>query len=267
MLKQRVGAALVFAPALLGLVWWGGVALEVTCACLSLLMLWEFLRLTVGPGKTILKLLAYALTVVVVGTVLGRLPPSATDGLAPTITLALLIATLARPVPFESSFRNAALVALGVGYCGVLIPYLSRLRSLDEGLGLALAALFCTWGADTGAYFAGRYFGTRKLAPQISPAKTVEGAVGGLVAAIAIAFLIRALFGLSFNPFNTVMLGVIAGVLGVAGDLWESLLKRSAGAKDSSSLIPGHGGVLDRFDAVMFVAPSMFIYARWVGAT
>ena len=134
------------------------------------------------------------------------------------------------------------------------------------GLGLSLGAIFCTWAADTGAYFAGRAFGRHKLYPKISPGKTVEGAIGGLASAVGAAFLIRFLFDVPMEAAYTAGMGAVAGVAGVIGDLSESLLKRSVGAKDSSRLIPGHGGVLDRFDGVMFAAPALYAYVVIVGA-
>jgi phosphatidate cytidylyltransferase len=149
---------------------------------------------------------------------------------------------------------------LGVGYCCGLIPYLSLLRNLGGGLGLAFGSLFCTWASDTGAYFAGRAFGKHKLYPKISPSKTIEGLIGGLVAAVAVAIAVRHVFSVGISLVDAVAIGSIAAIFGTAGDLCESMLKRSVGAKDSSTLIPGHGGVLDRFDAVMFVAPAIYLY-------
>lgn len=258
-LTVRILAALVFAPALLGLVVWGGVALDITCAVLALLMLYEYLQLTLGKGLLYAKGVAFVLTGAVVASLLGYVPVLS-GLLLPAATIVLLASMLAGSQPMEQALRRAALIALGIGYCGGLVVYLARLRQVPQGLGLALAAVFCTWGADTGAYFAGRAFGRHKLAPRVSPKKTIEGAVGGVAAAVGVAFLIRWLFVMHLGAFDTVAIGVVAGILGIVGDLCESLLKRSVGAKDSSRLIPGHGGVLDRFDAVMFVAPALFIY-------
>jgi phosphatidate cytidylyltransferase len=106
--------------------------------------------------------------------------------------------------------------------------------------------------------------GKKKLAPVISPKKTIEGAVGGVVAAIAMAFILRHFFMPELAPIHTLAVGSIAAVAGIVGDLCESLLKRSTGIKDSSNLIPGHGGVLDRFDGVMFAAPAIFLYVSLV---
>ncbi|HET6345263.1 MAG TPA: phosphatidate cytidylyltransferase, partial [Myxococcota bacterium] len=183
--------------------------------------------------------------------------------LAPAGALLLLTAVLFQPEPMATSIQRAALVALGVVYCAALIPYLAVLRGRPDdshGLGLCLMALFCTWASDTGAYFAGRTLGRRKLYPKISPSKTVEGGVGGLLTAVAMAFAIRGALHLDLSPLHTGLLGAVSAAFGAVGDLCESMLKRSVGAKDSSKLIPGHGGVLDRFDGVMFAVPAFYIY-------
>ena len=279
MLKLRVLAALVFAPPLLVLVWYGRAPLVIATLVMALLMLWEFYRLTLGPGEPYLKLIGYGLGgAIALGTV-GLLPAMAIEVAWPLGLLGLFIAILLRPDPIQQSMTRAGLIAVGAIYGGGLIQYLARLRDLPAGLALALMALFCTWGADTGAYFAGRFFGRHKLYPKVSPGKTVEGLVGGLASAVGVAFLVRSLpailptawhqalglvepgYSNGLAAWQLVAIGAIAALLGVAGDLSESMLKRSVGAKDSSNLIPGHGGVLDRFDAVMFVAPGVYVFA------
>lgn len=260
MLRTRVIAALIFTPAIAGLVLLGGRALEITCLVIAMLALWEFLQLTLGSGERYAKTFAFAAGFVVCISTLGWPYGVPLGTLWPASTLVLMLSALARPEPIELSIRRTSLMALGVAYCAGLVPYLARLRNLPEGLGLAFAALFCTWAADTGAYFAGRFLGRHKLYSKISPSKTVEGLLGGLIAAVAAALAIRAVFHVPITVVDAVAIGSIAALFGVAGDLCESMLKRSVGAKDSSALIPGHGGVLDRFDAVMFVAPAVYLY-------
>jgi phosphatidate cytidylyltransferase len=124
-----------------------------------------------------------------------------------------------------------------------------------------------TFGQDTGAYFAGRFLGRHKLYEKISPKKTIEGAVGGLVTAVGFALAFRAYApGLSdLTGADVALLGGGGAVLGMVGDLFESLLKRSSGVKDSGALIPGHGGVLDRIDALLFVGPFVHLYLEHLG--
>lgn len=132
------------------------------------------------------------------------------------------------------------------------------------GVATVLSLFASIWVCDSAAYFAGRAFGKHKLFPRVSPNKTWEGAIAGFVGAVA-TFLIARSTVIPYMTFtNAVVCGTIVGVFGQIGDLAESLLKRDAGVKDSSSLIPGHGGVLDRFDSVMFVAPLVFVYLDFV---
>jgi phosphatidate cytidylyltransferase len=121
------------------------------------------------------------------------------------------------------------------------------------GLGWFLLALLVTWLSDTSAYLVGKSVGRTKLIPNVSPNKTVEGAIGGLVAAGVTAVLCSMLFGLDIHPLTAILLGIVLGAVGMLGDLSESMLKRRAGVKDSGNRIPGHGGILDRVDALIFV--------------
>ncbi len=123
-----------------------------------------------------------------------------------------------------------------------------------------LLAIGVTFGNDTGAYFAGRGLGRHKLYPKVSPAKTVEGAVGGLVASLLIMFVVRATVAPWLTVGDCLVVGLPAAVLGPIGDLVESLMKRAAGVKDSGHLIPGHGGMLDRIDALLFVGAWIYVY-------
>jgi len=115
---------------------------------------------------------------------------------------------------------------------------------------------------DTGAYYSGRALGRHKLAPRISPGKTVEGAVGGFFAAVMAGPLCRLIFFQQLPLFDSLLLGASIGILGQVGDLAESMLKRGAGVKDSSHLLPGHGGMLDRLDSILFCAPLIYYYSR-----
>jgi phosphatidate cytidylyltransferase len=121
-----------------------------------------------------------------------------------------------------------------------------------------------TFGNDTGAYFAGRGLGRHKLYPAVSPAKTVEGGIGGLLASVLVMFLARATLAPWLTIGDCLLVALPAAVLGPVGDLVESLIKRAAGVKDSGRLIPGHGGVLDRIDALLFVAAWVFVYAMYL---
>ena len=132
----------------------------------------------------------------------------------------------------------------------------SWIRLQPDGSWLILLLLLIVWAADTGAYFAGKAFGKRKLAPNISPGKTRAGLMGGLVAAPLVAFLATALMPISgFDPLSLILLSLVTALVSVGGDLLISLHKRTSGIKDSGNLLPGHGGVLDRIDSLLAAAP------------
>ena len=137
-------------------------------------------------------------------------------------------------------------------------------RETSAGLGWFLFALLITWMADTFAYLVGKTFGRTKLIPRVSPRKTVEGAIGGLVAAGITAVIVVNLFGLPMNSLVAAGLGVVLGALGMLGDLFESQLKRRAGVKDSGNAIPGHGGFLDRIDALIWVLLATFAFVPFL---
>ena len=173
--------------------------------------------------------------------------------------LAIALLFLVRAVDPPAAWPRVTAAGFGVLYLGGLLSALTMLHASFGPAWLALAVAL-SFGNDTGAYFTGRAFGRHKLAPAISPAKTIEGAAGGLAANLVVAFAARA-FMPELTVADAVLLAVPAAIVGPAGDLLESLLKRAAGAKDSGRLLPGHGGILDRIDALLFVGAYVCLYA------
>ena len=167
------------------------------------------------------------------------------------------------PLP-EAPLRTAhLLMAFIYGHGG--LTALAALRLVpDNGLMWVVSALVITWGNDTMAYFAGRIFGKHKLYPEVSPNKTWEGFFGGFVGAIGFLFVQRAFFFPALTVVDCFVLGGFGSLLGPAGDLCESMLKRAYNVKDSGVIIPGHGGMLDRIDALIFNAPMVFLYVGFV---
>lgn len=149
---------------------------------------------------------------------------------------------------------------LGLAYLSLPLSFMAPLTGLDEGRWWLLFLLVVIWSNDTFAYFAGRKLGKHKLAPLISPKKTIEGAVAGVAGGAAAGLLFVHFTGIDSSPLHTVAVTVAVGLVGMAGDLAESLLKRGAGVKDSGALIPGHGGVLDRIDSLIFPVPLLYYY-------
>lgn len=151
------------------------------------------------------------------------------------------------------TFDDAAFAILGTLYIGVGFYYLIETRI--EGLAFVVYALLVVWFTDSGAYFTGRKIGKRKLWPEISPNKTIEGFVGGIIWAIAIALILNYFVDLDKSIIVIAIVTVIASIFGQLGDLVESALKRHFNVKDSGHILPGHGGILDRFDSILFVMP------------
>ena len=261
----RILTALVAAPIALGLAYAGG---------------WPFALLLLF-GATVAQQEVYGLMEKgdlhphrVEGGLIGALlavralVPAAVP-LAVALGVGLVVAS-----PFRrrkgSSLTNLAATALGALYPATLLTYLLELRMGGPALAdldafaLTISTFLLIWATDTFAYVAGRAFGKHPLAPSISPKKTWEGAVGGAVAAVVVAVGLKALF-LDFLAWPHVLaLALICGVVSQLGDLAESQLKRSVGAKDSGTLLPGHGGLLDRLDAMIVAAPLVYLYMAHV---
>ncbi len=166
------------------------------------------------------------------------------------------------PIP-EASNRFGATIS-GVVYAGILFMFLAFFKRdiPDDGGRFILLVVGIAWAGDTGAYFAGRFLGKRKLYPKVSPKKTWAGAIGGLVSSVVWAIIVK-LFIIEYVPWTWVILvAAVGAVFCQSGDLVESLVKRSTGVKDSGTLIPGHGGILDRVDALLFMGPLAYISFR-----
>ncbi len=163
----------------------------------------------------------------------------------------------------EASQRSAQLLTAFV-YGHIGLTSLSVVRLMEDGGWWAVVALVITWGNDTMAYFAGRFLGRHKLYPAVSPNKTWEGFLGGIVGAVGFLFIQRAFFFDGLTVLDCVVLGVAGSVLGPLGDLVESMIKRAHEVKDSGRILPGHGGMLDRLDALIFNAPLVLLYVQFL---
>ena len=159
---------------------------------------------------------------------------------------------------------RTGLTLLGVHYVALLLTPLALLKRLPQGSDWIFLVLTITWLSDTGAYFSGRALGRHKLYPAISPGKSIEGAIGGLCSSVGAAVLAHLWYMPQLGWRDAVLIAVIGGALGQAGDLVESMVKRGYGVKDSGWIIPGHGGLLDRIDALLFSAPFVYLYATYV---
>jgi phosphatidate cytidylyltransferase len=161
----------------------------------------------------------------------------------------------------EDSLPSSGIAVLATLYVGMLGGSLIRLHNdFSDGAKLVFFLLLVVWLGDSGAYYFGRTFGSHKLSPRISPKKTVEGLMGGVFASTVTAVVIHFTFFKNFPLLHAIIAGVILSIAGVIGDLAESMWKRSAAVKDSGTLLPGHGGFLDRFDSIFYTAPILYSY-------
>lgn len=156
---------------------------------------------------------------------------------------------------------ETAFLGMGIVYVPILLTHLVWLRALPHGIEWIFLLLLIVMSGDTGAYYVGCNFGKRKLYPIVSPNKSIEGAVGGLFGSIVGAFVAKLTFFPGLAVIDCIVTALVMGPLGQVGDLFESLLKRSFGVKDSGVIVPGHGGILDRLDSILFAAPAAYYYA------
>lgn len=184
-------------------------------------------------------------------------------------TVAIMLAVIVPGLFFLFRFRDIPSVAsrvtatvMGIVYAGFLTTFLAKLKLIDPSReqDTVLIVLLVAWVADTGGYFAGRFLGKKKLYEAVSPKKTWAGAVGGLAGSILGVAVLKLVTAEWLSWVDVFLLAIPGGILGQLGDLSESLIKRSVGVKDSGALLPGHGGILDRIDAVLFIAPYVYVY-------
>ena len=293
-LTKRVLFAVVAAPLALWIVVAGGAPLAALLAIISALGAWEFYRIARAGGARPLDdagiALAGLLPLAVHAHYLGLFTVS--PAVAALAVLAVLAATIWLRGVDGRPLSSAASTLLGVVYTAGMLSFGYAIRYHDTVMGydsvgakrigsgllslsippggvLLIFPLVVTWASDIGAFFVGRAIGGRKLIPAVSPGKTVSGAVGGLLASMVVSYLYaRAVLvpvaHLGFTPWGALLFGALISIAAQIGDLFESLLKREGGIKDSSRIIPGHGGILDRFDSLIFVLPVAYLLLGWL---
>jgi phosphatidate cytidylyltransferase len=263
----RVASAAVLFPLAVWLTVLGGTPFALLAAAGAAVAAGElvFMFGTLGVGEVFGIAVAGAIPLMAAFGESGELLPGWSGLALAFATIVLLTVFLFRQEPLEEIPRSVAVVTLSWLYCGVLVASLVGLR-LRYGVGWVILAFVTTWANDTAAYFAGHSFGRHRLYERISPKKTWEGFAGGIAGSVAGAVVTRwLLLGAELTPAGAVVVGLGAAVLGPLGDLAESMIKRAAGVKDSSRIIPGHGGLLDRIDALLFVGPWIYVCAAHLG--
>ena len=250
MLRYRILTAVVGLPLLIAIIWFGEPWFTLLIAVMAMLGSWEFYRMA---GQLKLQPITYLGMASVLLIVLSpHCPYAATIPFLITSAIVVSLIWLLFRSPREQAFTNWAWTIAGILYIGWMLSYWVELRSLEAGKELVFWAMFTTFASDTSAFFIGKAWGKHALAPSISPGKTWEGAIGGLLASIIASLILRTIFPLPFSYWQIALLGCIISLFAQLGDLAESLLKRNTGVKDAGKLIPGHGGIIDRIDSLIF---------------
>jgi phosphatidate cytidylyltransferase len=277
-LLTRVIVAFIFAPLIVYVTLLGKLPFLIFIEALIILGLWEFFRLSETKNSEIPKI-----PLLILGALLGVFAYLWGERVFLFFILAILYSSalfLVIKGKTEGATSNLALSLLGFFYVAGLFSYIILLREMSpESVSNRFASLttsykvggvwivyllLCIWSCDTFAYFIGAPLGKHQLSPTVSPKKTVEGFWGGILGAIAAAFFSHFVFFSSAQLKDLLIISLVVALVGQVGDLTESLFKRDAQLKDSSNIIPGHGGILDRFDSLLFVSPIVYYYLKFV---
>jgi len=264
---KRWITGLIALPFLIFLVYKGGVLFTILISIAGLVALWEYYRIVFNgedkPISNIILLWGYGINFAIIWSTFLVGP----DLSLSVIGLNLIVVALISLFQFKTDQTVLDVVIKqlqGIIYIPVLLSFLVLIREGSSGMIWVFVLLAVIFAGDTGAYYVGSYLGRHKLSPAVSPGKTIEGSIGGLAVNLVLGgvgkyfFLSGLPWGLSLLFFLTV------GIAGQVGDLFESELKRSSGIKDSGGILPGHGGILDRIDALLFAAPVAYIFIRFI---
>jgi len=268
-LKNRVLVAVVGGPIVLALAFWGKVPFLIFIDLVLLFALREFYDMAERRGDFPNYVPGYLFALLVTWDFYFFDHAYTLYWLAVAV-VAISILEMYRTK--GSKYNNIAITVLGVLYLAVLLSFFNAIRELPKELnlpyvtgGIWILTIFITvWFGDSVAYFVGNAVGKHKLAPKISPHKTIEGAVGGFLGMLLIPVLATLWFPTYLSLGESLGLGAICGIFGQYSDLSESMFKRDAGVKDSSNLLPGHGGVFDRFDVLFLISPLIYLYLKYV---
>ncbi len=259
---KRALTAVVFVPVLLGCTFWNQISFTLLFLIITIVGVWEFYSLAEKGGYYPQK---------IIGTLAGALLFSCSGLFVMNIIdIKLLLLNVSVLFLFfvielfnksENPFANIAFTILGLVYVALPFTLLNFITSYNGSYNyqLLLGFFLILWSNDTGAYLVGSVVGKHKLFPRVSPGKTWEGSIGGAISSYLVAFVISGWYTI-INRFDWMIIAAILVVIGSLGDLIESLFKRSINVKDSGNILPGHGGILDRFDSLIIATPFVFVY-------
>jgi len=266
MLRQRVLSSIVFIPILIAAIWFGSPWFTILVGIAALLGLIEFFRIADQLRLQSLTVVSFFWTIFfIIGAQFSTYLEDQDLSILPlALALSAIFVSIFIMIISRSLQRYNLILwswsLIGIFYMGFLLGHWIQLMN-EFGRDWVLLALFSTFAVDTTAYFVGRAWGKRKMAPSISPGKTWEGAIGGFIGGIAASLLLSLLPEIDITYWKVVVLGGLISIFAQLGDLTESKLKRTAGVKEAGSIIPGHGGILDRLDSIVFVGVVVYYWA------
>jgi phosphatidate cytidylyltransferase len=250
MLRHRILTAVIGLPLVIAIIWFGEPWFSILMIIMAGLASFEFYRMA---GLAGIRPLAYfGIAWVVLLVVSPHIPCESTLVMLVTSAILISLIWLLFRYPRDQAFTSWSWTMAGILYIGWMLSYWVLLRGLESGRELVFLAMLTTFANDTGSFFIGRTWGKHYLAPSISSAKTWEGAVGGILSSIVVALILNTIFKMPFNYWQIAIAGIVISIFAQLGDLVESLLKRNTGVKDAGKLVPGHGGILDRVDSLIF---------------
>ena len=274
MLRQRVLSAIIIVPILFASIWFSNPWFSIVVAIAALLGVIEFYAMVDRTGWQPLAIFGTLWTLFFIFNAYYA-PKYSSNNIYILVTSALIASAVALSLVWVLFLRSSSKKVMiswaasmaGIFYMGWLLSYwvliMNHYGGDWDGRDWVILALFSTFAVDTAAYFVGRTWGRHKMAPTVSPRKTWEGAIGGLVGALVAVIALALLLNVDISYGEMVILGVLIAVFAQLGDLAESKLKRSMGVKEASNLIPGHGGILDRLDSIVFTGVVVYYCLRW----
>lgn len=263
MLLHRVLSALVGIPLLVWLLLLGGVPWLLSVGIVSAIGMGEMFNIVEKTDRNPLRILGWiSVLLIMIQNVLAPEQPGLVIAIIISFHLLLMV----------FGYNKIHLADIGISifailYVGWFMSHLYLLRIIPNGFSWVLFVFLANWATDTAAYFVGRAFGKHKLAPSVSPNKTIEGSLGGIVGGILVAIIFPQVApNMPENAtYPLLFLGILISILGQLGDLVESAMKRKANIKDSGKIIPGHGGILDRFDSILLTVPLAYYFIKfWI---
>ncbi|WP_257350012.1 phosphatidate cytidylyltransferase [Pseudalkalibacillus decolorationis] len=260
-MKERIITGLLAALVFIPIVFIGGIWFYILIGIMSIMALRELIRMKgitlwdfAGSVSSVMVLI-----LIIPGVLNEKIFTGDSIKISTIIIGFLLLLTWTVITKNRFSFEDASFVLMATLYIGVGFLYLNETRALENGVESIFFVLLIVWATDSGAYFIGKSIGKRKLWPVISPNKTIEGSLGGLGCAILVAVIYQMIFPIYSTVTLAILAAIVIGIFGQIGDLVESAFKRHYEVKDSGTLLPGHGGILDRFDSILFVLPILHI--------